>query len=306
MSKIFAKKKDKPIKVRHLKDKTTGLLNFSDYKRAGRKVAYSIFIILLVIFALIAITPIIWLAITAMKTEAEINSINYHLFPAVWDFSRIGTIWKESQLGRYYLNTLIVCAGSVVCAVFFNAIMAYSVAIIKPFGHKVIHALVMLGYMIPAILSIYPLSKQIVDFGGVNHYTFLWLAFGANAYYYMLFKDHFEKIPKSLIEAARMDGCGNFEIFLKVVLPLSKSIIGIVAIFAMTASYSDFLLPYLILDRGDLQTVMVGIFKLSTMPTMKTTDFLIILVLSMIPQIVVFIIFQKQIMGTGASTGMKD
>ena len=296
----------KKLVMPHLKDKTTGLLNFSDYRKVRHKFTYWIFIILLAIFVLIAVTPIFWLAVTAMKTEAELNSTDYQLFPAVWDWSRIGKIWVESKLGTYYLNTFIVVIGCVVCSILFNAIMAYATAIIKPFGYKVVHVLVMLGYMIPSILSIYPLAKQIVDLGGVNQYTFLWLSFGANAYYYMLFKDYFEKIPKSLIEASKQDGCGNIEIFIKVVLPLSKSIIVIVAIFSMTASYSDFLLPYLVLNKQEMQTLMVGIFKLSTITTLKTSDFLIILVLSMIPQIIIFIIFQKQIMGAGASSGMKE
>ena len=140
----------------------------------------------------------------------------------------------------------------------------------------------------------------------INNYAPLWLTFGANAYYYLLFKDYFEKLPPSLIEAAKVDGLSDFKIFIRVVLPLSKSIMGVVAIFAMTASYSDFLLPYLVLQDDSLQTVMVAIYRLSGTDTLDASEFLMLLVISIIPQIIIFIVFQKQIMNTSASSGMKE
>ena len=111
-------------------------------------------------------------------------------------------------------------------------------------------------YMVPSMLAIFPLVMEIKDFHLINSYLPLWLSFGSNAYYYLLFKDYFEKIPASLLEAARMDGGNDIDVFFRVVLPLSRPVIGVVAIFAMTASYSDFLLPYLVLNDQKMQTVM--------------------------------------------------
>ncbi|MDE7213758.1 MAG: ABC transporter permease subunit, partial [Anaeroplasmataceae bacterium] len=153
---------------------------------------------------------------------------------------------------------------------------------------------------------LFPLVMQIRDFGMINSYLPLCLIFGSNAYYFMLFKDYFQKIPSSLIEAARMDGLNDFRIFYKVVLPLSKPIIGVVAIFAMTAAYSDFLLPFLILQDDGMKTVMVAIYNLSSTTTIDTSEFLMLLVISIIPQIIIFIIFQKHIMGSQVSSGMKE
>ena len=86
----------------------------------------------------------------------------------------------------------------------------------------------------------------------------------------------------------------------------SRSIIGIVAIFSMTASYSDFLLPYLILQDDSKQTLMVKIFNLSSATTLDPSEFLLVLSLSIIPQIIIFVLFQKQIMGSNANSGMKE
>ena len=292
--------------MKHLRNKVDGLLNFSDYKNIGSKIFYGVIIFLLVMFALTAIIPILWLFITSFKTVSEINSPDYHLFPQVFDLKKMLDVWNKVNFGRYYLNTLIVVVGAVICSVVFNGLLAYAVGVLKPFGHKVINALVLLGYMVPAALAIFPLLMSLSEIGMINNYIPLWLMFGANAYYYLLFKDSFEKIPVALIEAARVDGMSDFKIFFKIIIPLSKSIIGVVAIFTMTAAYSDFLLPYTILQDETMQTVMVGVYRLSSTTTLDASEMLMLLVISIIPQIIIFIIFQKQIMNTSASSGMKE
>ena len=295
--------------MKRLRNKTDGLLSFSDYKRFKHRLAYYIFLFFLIFFALTAIIPLIWLFITSFKTVNEINSIDYHICPKIFDIKKLWEVWKKVEFGRYYVNTIIVVIGSVICAVVFNALLAYAVAILKPVWHKVLNALILLGYMIPAALAIFPLVMQIRNspFGNlINTYFPLWLAYGANAYYYLLFKDYFEKMPKSLIEAAKIDGLSDLKIFFRVIFPLARPIIGVVAIFAMTASYSDFLLPYVILNDKSLYTVMVAIYNLSGTNTVDAAEFLMLLVISIIPQLILFIIFQKQIMNQSVNSGMKD
>ena len=289
-----------------LSKKVDGILNFSDYKNVVNKIVYGIFIFLLIVFVMVAITPIIWLFITSFKTVAEINSNEYHLFPEVFQIRKVLDVWNKVNFGRYYLNTLIVVLGSMLCSVVFNGLLAYAVGVLKPVGHKIINGLVLLGYMVPAALAIFPLSMQIVELKLMNSYLPLCLMFGANAYYYLLFKDSFEKVPVALVEAAKVDGMSDLAIFFKIILPLSKSIIGVVAIFSMTAAYSDFLLPYTILQDVDKQTVMVSIYRLSGTTTLDSSEMLMLLVISIIPQIIIFAIFQKQIMNTSASSGMKE
>lgn len=295
--------------MQRLRDKKEGLLNFSDYKKVRNKIVYFIFMFLLIMFALTAIIPLLWLFITSFKSVNELNSTNYHLFPEAFDITKMFEVWTRLNFGRYYLNTLIVVIGAVICAVVFNSLLAYAVAILKPIGYKVINVLILLAYMIPSALAIYPLLQQLVDspLGNmINSYVPLWLVYGANAYYYLLFKNYFEKMPKSLIEAARMDGLSDFKIFFNVILPLARPIIGVVAIFAMTAAYSDFLLPYSVLQNQELKTVMVALYSLNGTDTVNAAEFLMLLVISIIPQLVLFIIFQKQIMNQSVNSGMKD
>jgi len=289
-----------------LSKKIDGLLNFTDYRSRKHRLAYIIFMLILILFLLTALLPIIWLFITSFKTVNEINSTTYTLFPQEFKISKILDVWNKVNFGKYYLNTLIVVLGAIICSVVFNALLAYAIGVLKPAGHKIINALILLGYMIPAALAMYPLLSQVKSFGLINSYLPLWFAFGANAYYYLLFKDFFEKMPRSLIEAAKVDGLSDIKIFFKVLLPLSKSIIGVVAIFAMTAAYSDFLLPYTILQDDNMRTVMVAIYNLSGTTTLDASEQLMLLVISIIPQIIIFAIFQRQIMNQSVNSGMKD
>lgn len=290
-----------------LASKTSGLLNFSDYKKKRHVFGYGCMMALLVIFVILALLPVIWLFISSFKTSNEIDSSVYHLFPQNWDFKVFVDLWKQCGLTDIYINTIVVVIGGVICAVVFNSLLAYVIAVMKPVGHKVIHIMVLLAYMIPSALAIYPLLLSIDKLHLIGSYIPLWFVFGANAYYYMLFKNYFEKLPSSLIEAAKIDGLSDFKIFFKVVLPLARPIIGVVAIFAMTAAYSDYLLPYLVIgtQSSSSWTLMVALFNFSSVQEIKP-HILQLLVLSIIPQLIIFIILQKQIMNQNVNGGMKE
>ena len=123
-------------------------------------------------------------------------------------------------------------AGSILSAVFFNGLLAYGLSVVKPKGHRIVFGLVLWSLLIPATTSIVALFVNINRVGLSGSFLPLWLAMGANAFYVVLFKQFFDELPKSLMEAATLDGCGNFQIFYRIVVPLSRSIIMVVAIFA--------------------------------------------------------------------------
>ena len=300
-------RKNLKAKTNGIHGKLNGLLNFSDYKKKRHVFDYWAIITLLIIFAIVALTPIIWLFISSFKDPNEINAVNYTLFPKNWNIKQFIEIWEKCGLTDVFINTLVVVIGAIICAVVFNSLLAYVTGVLKPYGYQVVHALVLLAYMIPSALAIYPLVRAIDDVGLLGTYVPLWLVFGANAYYYMLFKNYFEKMPKSLLEAARIDGLGNLKIFFKIILPLARPIIGVVAIFAMTAAYSDYLLPYMVIGnlKSENWTLMVAIYNYSSDPQVAP-HLLQLLVLSIIPQVIIFIIFQKQIMNTSVNSGMKE
>ena len=166
-------------------------------------------------------------------------------------------------------------------------------------------SLVMLSLLVPATISIVPLFMNIQRLKMGNSFLPLWLSYGANAMYVVLFIQFFESLPQSMIEASRIDGCTPLQTFFYIVLPLSKPICAVVAIFAINAAWSDFLLPYLVLRGGPLQTVMVRLFVFSTEQTVNADTMMRSVVFSMIPPIILFALFQKQLTENAVSTGIK-
>jgi multiple sugar transport system permease protein len=206
---------------------------------------------------------------------------------------------------RNYINSFYVIIGSVACALVVNGLLAYGLAILKPRGYTVVGKLVMFSLLIPATISLVPLFMNIQRLGMGGFFTPLWLAAGANAFFVVLFRQFFESLPVSIIEASRIDGCSPLQTFLKIVMPLSKPIVIVVTIYAITGAWSDFLLPFLVLGNGPYQTVMVRLFIFSTQQTINADDLMRAVVFSMVPPIIIFFVFQKWLTENIVSAGIK-
>lgn len=214
--------------------------------------------------------------------------------------------WNDFGFTKYYINSGISVAGGVLCAVFFNGLLAYVLAILKPVGHKIVLALVMWCLLIPPTTSFVALFVNIKKLGLTGSFIPLWLSMGANAYWVILFKNYFESLPKDFIDAARLDGCSDFRVFTRIILPLSRPILVVVAVFAICAAWSDFLMPYLLLGGTDKETVMVKLFSFQNSIKTNQTDIIRAVLYSVIPPTILFALFQKQIMGGVMSGGIKE
>lgn len=287
-----------------LKEKSFGIITQFDLRKPSVKVLYGIFFAVCLIIVLVALAPALWLFINSVRSIQDFASATT-LFPKKFDFQGFIDAWNSMKFVRYYLNSLFVVIGSVICAVVFNGLLAYALAMIKPKGHKVVNTLILWSLMIPPTVSIIPLFVNINNLGLSGTYWPLWLAMGANAFYVTLYKSFYESLPFALIESARLDGCSDLQIFFKIVLPLSGSINVVIIMYAITGAWSDFLLPYLVLRKPEMQTVMVKLYALKSDTQVNTMTTLRAVVFSVIPPVVLFVIFQKQITEGVALSGIK-
>ena len=287
-------------------DKTqrTGVIREYDMHSPSVRVGYGFILFLCGIMVVVALFPLIWVILAGFKDLKEFMS-SASIIPKSFDLQSFVTTWNQLGIAKNYLNSFISVVGSVVCALIFNGLLGYGLGILKPKGWSVVKKLVMLSLLMPTTISIVPLFMNIQKLGLGNSFIPLWLSYGANAMYVILFVQFFESLPSSSIEASRIDGCNQLQIFFRIVLPLSKPICSVVAIFAINAAWSDFLLPYLVLRGGELQTVMVRLFVFSTEQTVNADAMMRSVVFSMIPPIILFFIFQKQLTENSVSVGIK-
>lgn len=284
--------------------KEDGAIRFYDVK--SKKTKFWVILIYIACFtiALVALFPVFWLICSSLKDLTEYLSTT-QILPQNADWTGWVKTWNDFGFTKYYINSGIAVAGGVICAVFFNGLLAYVLAILKPTGYKIVLMLVMWCLLIPPTTSFIALFVNIRNIGLTGSFIPLWLNMGANAYWVVLFKNYFESLPKDYIDAARLDGCGSFGVFTRIVLPLSKPIIVVVAIFAVTAAWSDFLMPYLLLRGTEKETVMVKLFSFYDSIKTNQIDIIRAVLYSVIPPTIVFALFQKQIMGGVMNGGIK-
>ncbi|MHC1771927.1 MAG: carbohydrate ABC transporter permease [Flexilinea sp.] len=285
------------------REKRDGAIRYYDIRNKGVKVLCLIILFICILIVLVSLFPPVWVFLASLKNIREFMR-NPTILPEHYDLSVFAESWNKLKFLKYYVNSFIVVFGSIICAVVFNGLLAYALAILKPKGHKIITGLVMWSLLIPPTTSVVALFVNINKIGLSGSFLPLWLAFGANSFYVLLFKNFFEKLPIELIEAAKLDGCDVFQVFFRIILPLSKSIVLVIVIFAMTAAWSDFLLPFLVLKGSGYETVMVRLFQFKDSST-NSIDVLRAVVFSIIPPTVLFLLFQRQITDGAANGAIK-
>ena len=286
-------------KVQH-----TGVIREYDLHATSVKIGYGFILFLCGLMVVVAVFPLVWVTMAGFKNLKEFVS-STSILPESFSPEPFATTWTQLGIAKNYLNSLISVVGSVVCALIFNGLLGYGIGILKPKGYGIVKKLVLLSLLMPPTISIVPLFMNIQNLKMGNSFLPLWLSFGANAMYVILFVQFFESLPASIIEASRIDGCSQLQTFFRIVLPLSKPICTVITIFAVNAAWSDFLLPYLVLRGAEKQTVMVRLFVFSTEQTVNADAMMRSVVFAMIPPIILFFIFQKQLTENAVSVGIK-
>lgn len=294
-------------------NKQTGIISSSDLRTKSGKLIYWIFFAILFAVAVISIVPTLWTVCTAFKDTQEIYS-GFSFFPKEmsWEIftSRISESWAELNLGNSLINTVVLSLGELVVRIVVCGFGGYVLSKLKPTGTKLIFTLVVWTMMMPSQIRMVPNYISMLhfpfafDFGvGVNlmdTYWPLWLSAGSDTFAVLLFKNSFDALSNSYVESAKMDGCSNYGVFFKIMLPLAMPVVIYESINVLTMAWSDFFGPLLYLDKNAVLPLKV--FRLQGNTTIKMNTYFMALVFASIPSFVIFALFQKQIMG-GVNVG---
>lgn len=295
--------------MKAFENKDTGLLTSLDFKLKRVRIGYWIMFGVLLAISLAFLFPAVWIILSSFKDVKEFLSTPPTLFPHSFHPEKVIKVWSKMNISRSYLNTLIVSAGDMFFAIVVNGLAGYVISRLKPKGANVVFLLVLWSMMLPSSVSLVPLFMTFMDFpvghfSMMNTYWPMWVLKGANAFNVLLFKSFFDSISISYIEAARIDGCTDLGIFRRIILPLSKPVVTTVAIFSFNTTWGEFLWPYLVLKDKALYTVPVQIFRMKSAGFMMD-EYVIVLLFAMIPLLIMFLLFQKQIMHGVAIGGIK-
>jgi multiple sugar transport system permease protein len=306
--------------------KKEGILAYSDYKKTHRRVGYYIMYSILILGLMLVLLPFVWLFFTSFKEANELLQLpsQYHFFPRSYDFSKYLVVIKKTQIMKNVYNSLFISLGAAFFAVIFNGLLAYVISVLKPKGHKIIFYLILGSMLIPPAVALVPLYtniqtiyRWISSLTGMSlrqvQSTFItlipfWLIAGASPFNVLLFKSHFDRLPKDLFEVAELEGATKLQTFFKIIMPLSVPVMMVVAIFSVTASWNDFLLPYIMINNQNYWTVMIKLFRVHVeMYAYNITldQFLSLLLFTMVPPVIIFFIFQKRMTENALNTGIR-
>ncbi|MEA2518076.1 MAG: multiple sugar transport system permease protein [Chloroflexota bacterium] len=261
-------------------------------------------------FLLVAgLGPLLWMMKASITPTQDTIRTPMALWPHGFDLGQLATAWTRTHIDRYLWNTVLIAFGSWAIQLLVATTGGYALSVLRPRFSGLLTGLVIATLFVPPIVLLVPLYLTIVDvpflhLRMIDSYWALWLPAGATAVNVVLVKRFFDNLPREIFEAARVDGAGPFRLFRSIVLPMSRPILGVVSVFAVIATWKDYLWPYLVLRNPDLQPLSVRL------PTLQgTTDlgvFIAALTISSVIPIALFLVFQRLFLsGEGLSGAVK-
>jgi len=261
--------------------------------------------LVLIVGSILMVFPFFWEVATSLKTYAESTSVPPTIFPSSPVWENYADVFRTLPFGAQFLNTVIMTVARTVGQVFFCSAAGYAFARLEFPGRNVIFIAFLSVLMIPSQLFLLSQFQLMQRFGLLNTVTALALPGIFSAFGTFLLRQFFMQLPADLDAAARLDGCNPFQVWWKVMLPLAKN--GMLALGILTAiwSWNDLLWPLVVNNDPEKMTLSAG---LSTLQGQFLTNFPVLMAgsfLASIPMIILFVVFQKNMLEGIASSGIK-
>ena len=285
-----------------------GLISSIDIKKSKYKIMYWVIFAFLILVAFVCLFPPIWVMLSAVKDVKEFYAMPPTIIPRSFNAGKIADVWNKYSFVKYYINTIVLTLGCIVTAVVMNGLAGYVISHLKPKGIKLVLMLITFSLMVPNATAMVPVYKNILNFPVLNVNLIntnipMWIMYGASAFKIIVFKSFFDGLPQALIEAARIDGCGEFKIIPKIILPLCIPVVVTMIILTLREAWSDFFWPYLVLRDKERITVMVELFSIQNL--IPLDELVLLLSFSILPPTILFIFFQKYIIQGFTLSGIK-
>jgi ABC-type glycerol-3-phosphate transport system permease component len=277
------------------------------------KISRGLILLVLVSYAIWVVFPMLWVAYSSLKADAEIFHDALAL-PALGELhpENYAHAWREARFGDYFFNSVFVTGVSVTLIVMLGAMTAYALARFYHPAARGVFWLFLAGLMIPAQLAVIPLFFELRQLGLLNSRAGLILVYTANGLPFAIFvlAGFFRSLPRSLYEAAVIDGCGEFSAFWRVLLPLARPGLVTVAIFQFIGVWKEYFFAFMLVG-GDLdggaRTLPLGLANLSITAQYRTDYGMLFagLVLVTLPILAIYLLLQRQIVKGIAAGALK-
>ena len=255
--------------------------------------------------ATVTIFPFVWMVMSSFKYADEISAVDQHLLPRVWTLDNYRSIQEHFDVVRLFGNSLLLSVVITAIAVYTSLLGGYVFGKYRFRGRGPLFALVLSTMMIPWAVVLIPRYTMFTDAGLQDSYASIIIPAAISSFGIFMMRQSMNNVPDEILEAARIDGASELYIFHRIVAPLSVNAISALAIFQFLWVWEDYLWPYLMLTTPSKQVLAVG---LTTFSGQYSTDYgglFAATTVSIIPVVIVYVIFQKRFVAGAASAAVK-
>ena len=252
--------------------------------------------IFLLAMAAVSVFPLLWMVSSSLKTQETVFG-DMSLVPGAWHFSNYYRAWIDGGFGRYFLNSIFYTSAVVIGIIVIASMAAYAFSRLKFPGKNLIFYMFMAAMMIPiqgSFVPLYVLLNNLHLRDTQAGYILAMINVGLATSIFLM-KTFFDKMPKELEDAARIDGCSKIGIWRHVALPLAKPVIAVVVIYNVLNVWNEFMLALLIFDSPQLMPIQVGLIKFQGEFITQYPLLMAGLTTAALPVIILYVFMQKYI-----------
>lgn len=259
----------------------------------------------LVVGAILVMAPVIWAALSSFKSPSELAQQPPTLYPHSPTVTGYTTGLSAFNFPQYLTNSVIVTGAATILTLAINSMAAYALAKYNFRGRNVLFLITLSTIMIPLQVILLPVYQVVSSFGMVNSLWGMIIPPAATPTGVFLLRQYMLTLPDEMIEAARIDGAGEFQIFWRIVLPLCRPALAVVAIFSVIWRWNDFLWPLIVAQDENVQTLPVAIARFASQQAIPLNQILAVSVVSIVPVVILFLILQRHIISGLAQGAIK-
>jgi len=261
--------------------------------------------IFLILGLIVVLAPFIWMLSTSFKSQGAVFTMPPQWIPKHFTLVQYKKLFKEINFFGHFKNSLIVAILVTFFSLFINSLAGFAFAKYRFPGRNKIFAFLLGAIMIPGQVTMIPVFMLLKKMGFLNSYLGLIVPCSASVFAIFLMRQFIYSIPDDLIESARIDGCSEFGIYWRIILPLCKPVLATLGIFTFMSSWNDFLWPLIVMIDEKMYTLPVALANLNGQ---HATEYALLMagsVVVVIPVIIVFLLAQKYVIRGIATTGLK-
>nr|WP_318184065.1 carbohydrate ABC transporter permease [Metabacillus idriensis] len=275
-------------------------------KKSSAKMVSFLF---LLVMGLLWVIPILYTFLTSFKLEADLQSNGFTILPIHWVITNYQDVLfnnTSAPLAKWFMNSFIISISQTILVLIVVSLAAFGYARMKFKGRNTLFLFLMATMMFPSVVNLIPLYKIIDSLGWVNSYLAAIVPGAAGVFNIFLVRQFLMGIPKEFDESARVDGATDFQIFIRIILPLIKPVLTVVALFTFTGAWNDFLWPSIVFNDVEKMPITPGLQLIQGMYALDIAHALTAALIAIVPTFVLYLLTQKYfIESLSLSSGVK-